>query len=86
MTRARKNAVGSNLPTMIAAILLLAGAMPASVGAGGIPYQACGELVDSGGFPSCVVHVADDGQTVRPATLDGFRAGDRVVVSGLIDE
>ncbi|MCA9256942.1 MAG: hypothetical protein KDA33_14940 [Phycisphaerales bacterium] len=54
--------------------------------AGTIFYQACGELVDSGGFPPCVLHQADDGTLVRPSTLSGYDVGDRVVVSGTIDE
>lgn len=62
--------------------VLLAGAVAAN--AGEIFYQACGELVNTGGIPDCIVHVADDGTIVKPSDLAGFSAGDRVVVSGTI--
>ncbi|MCB9853863.1 MAG: hypothetical protein H6819_12255 [Phycisphaerales bacterium] len=62
--------------------VLLAGV--ASTCAGDFFYQACGELVNTGGIPDCIVHVADDGTTVRPSDLAGFDVGDRVVVSGTI--
>lgn len=71
---------------VIASMSLAVVSIPRIAEAGGVPYEACGDLVDSGGFPSCLLHVADDGQIVRPFNLDGFRAGDRVVVSGLVDE
>jgi len=57
----------------------------ASARAGGIPYQACGELVQTSGFPSCLIHVADDGTFVRVSDPGDFRPGDRVTVDGFVN-
>lgn len=64
--------------------VLLAGF--ATAHAGEVFYQACGELVNTGGVPPCLIHVADDGQIVRPFNVGEFKAGDRVVVSGTISQ
>ena len=50
-----------------------------------IPYEACGERVETGGVVNCIVHVADDGTIVRPIDLAGVQIGDRVFVSGTIN-
>lgn len=62
-------------------------AVPASssrAGPGG-PYEACGLLEVTPGFPSCLVFTADDGLRLVPETLGGFQAGDRVLVSGTVN-
>ncbi len=58
---------------------------PAIALAGGVPYQACGELVLTGGFPPCLLHIADDGTFVRVLDPGGFEPGDRVFVDGLVE-
>ncbi len=68
-------------PIVLAAMML---ASPALAGPGG-PYQACGILETTTGFPPCLVFTADDGIQVVPQNLAGFQAGDRVLVSGEIN-
>ena len=53
--------------------------------AGSVPYRACGELIETLGFPPCLLHVADDGTFVRVLDPGEFGPGDRVTVDGNVD-
>lgn len=73
---------------LILAAVFLASAFPAETRAGepvGFEFGGCGELVQTSGFPSCLVLVIHTGERMVLTNYGPYQAGDRVYVAGDFD-